>query len=382
MDWESGRFENDTLSIPTLSKKPILIKRLKNPNSSIYLYTFLLVTKNKSNNTFDYNFKVFIAANGSGFNKDSYHLYDINNKLILNKEKLGNKKTSKTSKISDVECQLWGMFSIDLGTGRETLLYTWNVCSRSGQPEQAPPGNEGGGGGETAPAEILTELIDITLLDPCPKGIMAQLKNTTNAGIAAILEKLGANSIYTVTMEMGVTDKGYAKTQKISSNNYTIKVDGDRYKDGTQLFKAASLIHELIHAYYLSVVDDNNTPSTNLSLDNFPALYQAYVEKKYPGGASVAQHDQMAKDYVDSMALALQEYYFSNITFPYSNPSYEVFTDLAWGTLQEASIFEEKFKNDTATKERILNRYRCESSSKIVEAGTPNQQIPIGKPCN
>ena len=38
LDWESARFENDTLSIPILSNKPILIKRLKNPNSSKYLY--------------------------------------------------------------------------------------------------------------------------------------------------------------------------------------------------------------------------------------------------------------------------------------------------------------------------------------------------------
>lgn len=229
---------------------------------------------------------------------------------------------------------------------------------------------------------IISKQIDDSQLDPCPKGIMEQLKNATNADIASILGKLGANSIYTVTMEMGATDVGYAKTQRISMDNYSIKVDRDRYTNSTQLFKAAALVHELIHAYYLSVVDDNNTPTTNLSLNNFSALYQAYEEKKYPGGVTVAQHDQMAKDYVDSMALALQEYYSNNSTIPYSNPSYEVFTDLAWGTLQEASIFKEKYKDGDPAKERILNRYKCESIGSAVASGTPSVQYPIGKPCN
>ncbi|QBN19253.1 hypothetical protein [Flavobacterium nackdongense] len=151
IDWEKGYFENDTLSIPILSNKPILIKRLKNPNSSKYLYPFLLVTKNKSNNTFDYNLKVFIATNSYGYNKDSFHLYDINNKLILNKEKSAYKEPSKTSKTSAVECQLWGRFSIDLETGRETLLYTWWACSGSNHPEQVPPSDGGGGEPEPAP---------------------------------------------------------------------------------------------------------------------------------------------------------------------------------------------------------------------------------------
>ncbi|MBP4141161.1 hypothetical protein J3S90_05025 [Flavobacterium sp. P4023] len=118
-------------------------------------------------------------------------------------------------------------------------------------------------------------------------------------------------------------------TQKISPNNYLITVANDRYANSTQLFRAAAMIHEVIHAYYHSVVDDNNSPTTNLSLNNFPALYQAYAQKTYPYGVTVAQHDQMATDYVVSMAMALQEYYYNNNPTPYPFLSYEVFTDLA-----------------------------------------------------
>lgn len=263
-------------------------------------------------------------------------------------------------------------------------------ANRGDLPESLMWDPTGGGGGyigdepatEGSIAQAIEDQIDDSKLDPCPKAIMDQLKNTTNSNITKILTKLGANSIYTLDMVMGPTKQGYAQTQKISQNNYVITVANDRYTNSTQLFRAASLVHEIIHTYYLSVVDDNNSPSTNLSLNNFSSLYQAYEQKKYPGGVTVAQHDQMVKDYVDSMALALQEYYLNNNTTPYSIPSYEVFSDLAWGTLQEASIFQEKFKDGDPAKERILNRYSCESNGQSIATGTPKQQNPIGKPCN
>lgn len=262
-------------------------------------------------------------------------------------------------------------------------------ANRGDLPESLMWDPTGGGGyigdepaTEGSIAQAIEDQIDNSKLDPCPKAIMDQLKNTTNSDITKILTKIGANSIYTLDMVMGPTKQGYAQTQKISQNNYVITVANDRYTNSTQLFRAASLVHEIIHTYYLSVVDDNNSPSTNLSLNNFSALYQAYEQKKYPGGVTVAQHDQMVKDYVDSMALALQEYYLNNNTTPYSIPSYEVFSDLAWGTLQEASIFQEKFKDGDPAKERILNRYSCESNGQSIATGTPKQQNPIGKPCN
>lgn len=55
--------------------------------------------------------------------------------------------------------------------------------------------------------------------------------------------------------------------------------------------------------------------------------------KKYPGGASIAQYDQMAKDYVDAIALALQVYYLKTQPLFFKLASYKVLTDLAWNTL-------------------------------------------------
>lgn len=259
-------------------------------------------------------------------------------------------------------------FSWDFGGGGggsddPDLSFTWDS------------GGSGGGGG-TSTEQAIEDNIDDTLLDPCPKGVMEQLKNTTNTDIANILAKLGANSIYTVNMVMKPAGT-YAETQRISKYNYEIRVDRDRYTDGTKLFKATALIHEIIYAYFLSIVDDyNNNPST--ALPSFPELFEAYVLKEYPNSTDKqdAQHKVMADRYVDAMASALQEYDANYLI------DYQVYKDLAWGGLKDAPIFDKTFPPASTEGNRIKNRYGCESIGRAVELGTPNEQKPVGKPCN
>lgn len=225
------------------------------------------------------------------------------------------------------------------------------------------------------PFLIEKQIID-TNLDPCPKGVMEQLKNTTNTDIANVLAKLGANSLYTVNIVMKPATT-YAEAQKISKYNYEIRVDRDRHTDGTKLFKATALIHEVIHAYFLSILDDyNTTPST--ALPSFPELFEVYVKKAHPTSTDKqdAQHLAMANKYVDAMASALQEYDANYLI------DYQVYKDLAWGGLSGTPIFNETYPLGSAENTRILNRYRAESSGHAVEQGTSNQQTPVGKPCN
>ncbi|MBF4473755.1 hypothetical protein [Flavobacterium sp. HJJ] len=248
-----------------------------------------------------------------------------------------------------------------------SLLYTYDV------------GSDSWSGKPTTASEAIEEKIDYTQLDPCPKEVFEQLKNASNLDIKDILEKLGAESQYTVNMVMESTDKNYAETQRISKYNYEIRVDRDRYEDGTKLFKATALIHEIIHAYFLSIVDDYNyTPST--ALLTFPELFEAYVKKTYPNPDD-ADHKVMADKYADAMASALKEY-DSNFSVPYQTVPDQVYKDLAWASLNEAPIFNKTFPPGSADNIRILNRYRAESSGHAVEQGTPNAQSPVGKPCN
>jgi hypothetical protein len=89
-----------------------------------------------------------------------------------------------------------------------------------------------------------------------------------------------------------------------------------------------------------------------------------------------AQHKEMADKYVDAMASALQEY-DANYTVPY-----QIYKDLAWGGLRDAPVFNATFPPGSAERIRITNRYNAESTGRSVGDGTPQAQIPVGKPCN
>jgi len=84
----------------------------------------------------------------------------------------------------------------------------------------------------------------------------------------------------------------------------------------------------------------------------------------------------MADKYVDAMASALEEYDANYLI------NYQVYKDLAWGGLKDAPIFDKTFPPASTESNRIKNRYRFESIGRAVELGTPNEQKPVGKPCN
>lgn len=144
------------------------------------------------------------------------------------------------------------------------------------------------------------------------------------------------------------------------------------------MFKATALIHEIIHAYFLSIVDDYSSTPTTTPLTSFPELFEVYVKKKYPdsNNKTDAQHTEMANKYVDAMASALLEYDAGYIV------PYQVYKDLAWASLMDAPIFNKTYPPGSSESIRIINRYRAESSGHVIEQGTPNEQSPVGKPCN
>ena len=84
----------------------------------------------------------------------------------------------------------------------------------------------------------------------------------------------------------------------------------------------------------------------------------------------------MADKYVAVMASALQEY-DANYTIPY-----QVYEDLAWASLSAAPIFDKTYPPGRAESIRNKNRYAAEAVGFTVGSGTPQEQTPIGKPCN
>jgi len=246
------------------------------------------------------------------------------------------------------------------------LIYTYDA-SGTGNWEGEPATNE-------AIAQAIEDQIDDSKLDPCLKAIMNQLKNTTNTDIAEVLKKLGANSIYTVDMVMGKVKAGnIAETTKISKNNYLITYTQDSYTSATKLHRATTLLHETIHAYMLSVVDDYDTYPTNAPFDNFPELFKIYVSKiNNVNNAVYAQHEDMANKYVEAIASALEEYQ-ANTGIPSSLADKQVFLDMAWLGLRGTDVYDKKFTTDGVDDKRIKARIEAEQS---------NGNTAIGKPCN
>ena len=224
---------------------------------------------------------------------------------------------------------------------------------------------------------LIEKQIGDSQLNPCVKGVFQQIENTTNNDFAKVLAKLGADgSVYNTTMISAVAPSGApAQTVWNSPFNYTIYISTD-YEDKTKLFIATSMLHELVHAYFMSLFDDynNGNPPNPNAYNDFAILFQKFVDKTYPGSNDVAHHEQMAIDYVNAIASALQEYQ--------PGLSQQVYLDLAWGGLSDAPIFNNTPSLTANDRTRILNRYEAEQRNLSIGEGTPNAQSPVSQPCN
>ena len=237
---------------------------------------------------------------------------------------------------------------------------------------------------------ILDDLIAYDKLDPCNKEVMGQLMKGTTVEIADVLKKLNANfSKYNVNIvSKTLNSPSAAQTGYTDTNvkfNYTINI-ADDFVLGTKLFKAEVLLHEIVHAYFLSIIDDfsvNGSTTKVYDLNSLPSLFQAFCDKNYPptnGVAENAHHEDMANLYVGAIASALQDY--NKINDPNGLVPYQVYSDLAWVGLIGTPVYNKHFENKYDENLRIRNRYSSEISGRAVGAGTTNVQSPVGKPCN
>ena len=242
---------------------------------------------------------------------------------------------------------------------------------------------------------LIEKNIDDSQLDPCSKGVFQQVKTTTNCDFANVLAKLNANNTdYNTTMitahnndNNGNQVDSPANTIKNSPYNYTIYVNPN-YAGKTKLFIASLMFHEIIHAYFLSIVDDykaNPNNNQNLyNLNSFASIFQAYCDKKYPpasGTAANIHHLEMANHYVDAIARALQEFQTGIPVVTGASPQ-QIYNDLAWGGLNGTPVFDATYPIGNPNRQRILNRVACEQNGTPIGQGTLFQQNPIGQPCN
>ena len=191
---------------------------------------------------------------------------------------------------------------------------------------------------------LIEQKINDTNLNPCAKGIFEKVKNTTNCDISQVLAKLDANgSLYNTIIKSQVAPSGApAQTIRQSAYNYTVYISTD-YTGKTKLFIAASMFHEMVHAYFMSLFDDfyNANPPNLNAYNDFAGLFHYYVTLKRPSSINPADvhHQQMATDYVDAIARALQEYQ-TGIPVSIGTSPDQIYSDLAWGGLSDAPVFD------------------------------------------
>jgi hypothetical protein len=363
LDWENGAFTSDTLTIPMISKTPILVKKVKNGKTSNYIYPFLLITKNKANNSLDYNLKVFFSSNINGVLKDSFHLYNINNEQIINKKKTTVEPSTKTSKSNG--CQQWGMFRIDGETGEETLLYTWWEFSGGARPEVDAPGDGGGGSSsDTQPVvddKITNELTGKALC-------IYNLLNSSSSDYADDIKKFdGEFPVSHLKLTINNNLEPYVYGITLPPINYVteVQISNTALETLSDLGTATVFAHEIIHAEIfrkmLSAAQrgtlNSKTPDEQITLvnslkDNFPGLYD-YYEKRYN---PTWNHEMMANHYRGTIADIIQK--FDNNRLPRS--TYEAVawvglgklgkdtTTIAWDNLkpEEKKVIEALIRDD------------------------------------
>jgi hypothetical protein len=306
------------------------------------------------------------------------------NVIIDGKEKI--KKDKTLSREAEISCyEIVELF--DDGSVRPTGI-GYCVDGGGGSYDISYTYHGGGGSGSSATNGDSIENLIITLnLNPCSESALNKLKAATGVDIAAIMNKFNSTPNYNITITTSPTSLGAAVAQTNYTNpavpyDYTIKISPD-YSSSTELFRAATLLHEITHAYFLSLKDDFNAgiqPGSNVYNDN-ATLFQFYVTHTYPSSYSYdAHHEEMAKKYVNSIASALQEFQ-TGIPVILAGAPNQIYTDLAWGGLLGTPIYNSTFLVGSSERQRIENRYACEQIGHTVGYGTPQQQNTIGKPC-
>jgi hypothetical protein len=135
-------------------------------------------------------------------------------------------------------------------------------------------GGSGGWTGEPATEELIAQAIedniDDTQLDPCTKGVLDKLKNLEQGDIAKMLNRFSpADSIFNIKMSTGqvIDPNNFAETKKVTGSTTDINmVFNEDYIKGTNninpptdLSVATTMAHEVIHAYLISLLEENKT---------------------------------------------------------------------------------------------------------------------------
>ncbi|MCC9018163.1 hypothetical protein [Flavobacterium lipolyticum] len=274
-----------------------------------------------------------------------------------------------------------------------------NSGSKGNSPKgyvKSPGGGGSGSSGSTTSenAQRIEEQISADKLDACTKAVLEKLKNLKQADLAKMITRFSAGgSVFNINMSTGQVQNNDANVwaQTTKTNGSTNDVDmvfNQDYIYGTgntnpptDLSVAATMAHEVIHAYLISLLNENKTLGASIIYD-FPTIYEAYVQQeigKNPKALPDEHHELIAKKYINAVASTIQEFHTGQpVTSGFPR---QMYLDMAWGGLDKTKIFDATYPNDPNHKnykdrERILNRIITEKKGELYGCTSP-----VGTPC-
>ena len=286
------------------------------------------------------------------------------------------------------------------GSGGGSYGGSLNSGSKGNSPKgyvKSPGGGGSGSSGSTTSpnAQRIEEQISADKLDACTKAVLEKLKNLKQADIAKMLTRFSATgSVFNINMSTGQVQNNdanvWAQTTKTngSTNDVNMVFNQDYiYGTGntnppTDLSVAATMTHEVIHAYLISLIQENKSCGAS-GICDFPTVYEAYVQYEIARNPNVlpdAQHELIANKYVNAIASTIQEFHTGKLVVSSSSLK-QIYLDMAWAGLQKTEIFNKIYPNDPNNKnykerERIFARITAERKGE--QYGVT---FPVGKLC-
>lgn len=226
------------------------------------------------------------------------------------------------------------------------------------------------------------EQIDTVQLKPCMQTIVTDLKNLTQGSVGQIIQKFsGSVPGYNWELKDGpltggqnaFTNQAYNKT----TGTVTTTFDGSKFTSATDLSIARTILHESIHAFLIAYfrVDPLSARSS------YPDLVNDYAQQVYGGDANQIQHAEFVRNFVNDIAIALEEY-GKNKGYTHTTQFYQ---DLAWGGLThtgtydalgnpiETTWFQSSVPSSTDRK-RIVDTITIEQTGKDFSGTTKTQK--------
>lgn len=260
-------------------------------------------------------------------------------------------------------------FSGDCGVGEDYMKIS--VSGRSGDCS----GSDGAIGINLYEvAEVIEEKIQSINLDPCSSQILTQLKKLNQNDIAQVLLRFGAvQSVYDWELENeSLTSGNVAETDRrnnIEVFDYVTNIDSNYVNQATEISIARTILHEMLHAYMISNIDDVNAGNT-VDVKQFLLLWQYIRNTTSPNGSTQsAQHEYMANRFISPLKAALKEW-------DNSSQSEQYYEDLAWGALFDTDTFSHFHPVGSGSRSRIINTNAAEDTNT-----NQNGISPKGNPC-